>query len=384
MAAAPRLPTPQPPLPVRWQPVDWIPTTSTSQRCRHVWTSRSCRTSTCSFGRRASNVRRTSCSGRARTPNSSSSTPSGRTSTAGTCGGPASGTPPAIDAMAGPCPTRPPSRARQRTLGPDMGHQHTHVPTSGATHQWRLVLALCLSLTVLVVEVIGGLVIGSLALLADAGHVLTDVAGLGLALAAIRFAQRPPTARRTFGHLRLEILAAAVNAVVLSIVGVWVIVEAVRRWSDPPDVNGWPIVAVASLGLVANAIALVVLRAGARESLNVKGAYLEVFGDLVGSAAVVVAGLIIALTGWVRVDAIAAILVGLVVLPRAYLLFRETADVLMLSTPKDVALDDVREHILEVPGVIDVHDLHAWTITSGVRVLSAHVVVEPSALGGGG
>ncbi len=265
-----------------------------------------------------------------------------------------------------------------------MGHQHTHVPTSGATHQWRLVLALCLSLTVLVVEVVGGLIIGSLALLADAGHVLTDVAGLGLALAAIRFAQRPPTARRTFGYLRLEILAAAVNAVVLSIVGVWVIIEAVRRWSDPPHVNGWPIVAVASLGLVANAIALVVLRAGARESLNVKGAYLEVFGDLIGSGAVVIAGLIIALTGWVRVDSLAAILVGLVVLPRAYLLFRETAEVLMLSTPRDVELGDVRQHILDVPGVLDVHDLHAWTITSGVRVLSAHVVVEPAALGGGG
>ena len=245
-------------------------------------------------------------------------------------------------------------------------------------------LALCLSLTVLVVEVIGGLIIGSLALLADAGHVLTDVAGLGLALAAIRFAQRPPTARRTFGHLRLEILAAAVNAVVLSIVGVWVIVEAVRRWSDPPDVNGWPIVASRASAwwrTPSRSSSCEPAPARASTSRAPISRCSETSSDRAPSSS---RGLIIALTGWVRVDSLAAILVGLVVLPRAYLLFRETADVLMLTTPKDVELDDVRQHILDVPGVLDVHDLHAWTITSGVPGLSAHVVVEPSALGGGG
>jgi cobalt-zinc-cadmium efflux system protein len=261
---------------------------------------------------------------------------------------------------------------------------HDHSQTNAATHQWRLIVALGLSLVVLVAEVVGGLLIGSLALLADAGHVLTDVAGLGLALAAIQYARRPTSDRRTWGHLRVEILAAALNACVLSVVGVLVLIEAVRRWDHPPHVHGVPLLAVATLGLVTNTIALVVLRSGATESLNVKGAYLEVLGDLVGSGAVVVAAIIISTTGWQRADVVAAGLVGLVVLPRAFLLLRETIDVLMLATPRDVELDDVRRHVLELPGVVDVHDLHAWTITSGMRVLSAHIVVEPAALAGNG
>jgi cobalt-zinc-cadmium efflux system protein len=265
-----------------------------------------------------------------------------------------------------------------------VGHNHTHAPTSAATHQWRLALALGLSLVVLAAEVIGGLLIGSLALLADAGHVLTDVAGLGLALAAIQYARRPPSAKRTWGYLRVEILAAALNACVLSVVGVLVLIEAVRRWHQPPHVSGLPLLAVATLGLITNAIALAVLRTGAAESLNVRGAYLEVLGDLLGSGAVVVAAVVIITTGWARADVVAAGLVGLVVLPRAFLLLRETVDVLMLATPRDVELEDVRRHMLDVTGVLDVHDLHAWTITSGVRVLSAHVVVEPSVLGGNG
>jgi cobalt-zinc-cadmium efflux system protein len=249
-----------------------------------------------------------------------------------------------------------------------------------ALRLWQLALALGLSFIVLIAEVAGGLLLGSLALLADAGHVLTDVAGLGLALGAIRYARRPPTARRTWGSMRVEILAAAINACVLSVVGALVLIEAFRRWEHPPQVTGLPLLAVASLGLVTNAIALSVLRTGAAQSLNVRGAYLEVLGDLLGSGAVVVAAIVITTTGWARADVVAAALVGLIVLPRAFFLLRETIDVLMLATPRDVELDDVRRHMIDIAGVIDVHDLHAWTITSGMRVLSAHVVVEPAVI----
>jgi len=261
---------------------------------------------------------------------------------------------------------------------------HGHDVSAGQQHRWRLAVALGLSLVVLLVEVVGSAVLGSLALLADAGHVLTDVAGLGLALTAISFGKRPPTPRRTYGHQRLEILAAAFNACVLSVVGVIVVIEAVRRWGSPPTISGSALLAVACVGLVASTAALLVLRSGSRESLNVRGAYLEVLSDLLGSAAVVVAAIVILLTGWYGADTLAAVLIGAIVLPRAFFLLRDTVDVLMLATPRDVELEQVRRHVRDVPGVLDVHDLHAWTITSGMRVLSAHVVVEPDALAGEG
>ncbi|SBW26231.1 cation efflux protein [Candidatus Protofrankia californiensis] len=228
----------------------------------------------------------------------------------------------------------------------------------------------------------GGLVSGSLALLADAGHMATDAAGLGLALIAAVLAQRPATEVRTFGLARMEILAAVVNAAVLFALAGYILVEAGRRLTDSPEIGTGLMLVVALVGLAANAVSLWVLRHGQRTSLNVRGAYLEVLGDLLGSAAVVVAAVVIALTGFERADAVASVLVAVMILPRTWGLLREAVDVLLEATPRNVDLAAVRAHILAVPGVIGVHDLHAWTITSGLPVLSAHVVVDDATANG--
>lgn len=255
-----------------------------------------------------------------------------------------------------------------------------HAHGSGAgTHRTRLLGVFSLTLTFFLVELVGGFLANSLALLADAGHMFTDVAGIGLALLAITFAGRPATGTRTFGFLRLEILAAVVNAALLFGVAAYVLFEAWRRLSDPPEVASGLMLAVALLGLGANAISLYVLRGAQEQSLNMRGAYLEVMGDLAGSAAVIVAALVIALTGWTQADAVASALIGLLILPRTWGLLREAIDILLEATPKGVDLDEVRSHILRAAGVADVHDLHAWTITSGMNVVSAHVVLVEAA-----
>ena len=265
-----------------------------------------------------------------------------------------------------------------------MGAGHSHGTATGA-HRSRLLTALLITLTVMVAEVIGGLISGSLALLADAAHMLTDAAGVGLALLAAWFASRPATPERTFGYQRSEVLAAVVNALLLFGVAGFVLVEAVRRFtSPPPEVATGLMLGVAVVGLVANTISLLVLRGGQQESLNVRGAYLEVLGDLLGSAAVIVAAIVIALTGYTQADPIASALIGLMILPRTWGLLREAVDVLLEATPRGVDLTQVRQHLLDTPGVIDAHDLHAWTITSGLPVLSVHVVVAQDVLADGG
>ncbi|RKS75420.1 cobalt-zinc-cadmium efflux system protein [Motilibacter peucedani] len=269
------------------------------------------------------------------------------------------------------------------------GHVHSHAPIGGTVtgaYRRRLALTLALSLTVLVVEAVGAWAAGSVALLADAGHMLSDSAGVGISLLATTYAQRPPSAARTFGWQRAEVLAALANGVLLAGVSAYVLVTGVRRLFDPGEVHAALMLSVAAVGLVANAVALSLLHEGAKESLNVRSARLEVFSDLLGSAGVVVAGIVLALTGWDRADAVAAIAVGAMVVPRAVALLHEAANVLLEATPRGVDLDEVRAHILEVPGVVDVHDLHAWTITSGMPVLSAHVVVpeDQVACGQGG
>jgi cobalt-zinc-cadmium efflux system protein len=233
---------------------------------------------------------------------------------------------------------------------------------------------------ILVLQVIGGLVSGSLALLADAGHMLTDSTGLVIALGAVSLAGRPATSSRTFGLQRVEILAALTNGLLLVGVAVWVLIRAVDRWSQPEQVDSGLMLAVALVGAAANTVGLLILRGGKDESLNLRGAYLEVLGDLMGSAAVVVAAVVIMLTGWTRADSIASLAIVVLILPRAWSLLRDVVDVLLEATPKGVDLTTVREHIREVPGVVDVHDLHAWTITSGVPVLSAHVVVDDACI----
>lgn len=214
-----------------------------------------------------------------------------------------------------------------------MGAGHSHGTATGA-HRSRLLTALLITLTVMGAEVIGGLISGSLALLADAAHMLTDAAGVGLALLAAWFASRPATPERTFGYQRSEVLAAVVNALLLFGVAGFVLVEAVRRFtSPPPEVATGLMLGVAVVGLVANTISLLVLRGGQQESLNVRGAYLEVLGDLLGSAAVIVAAIVIALTGYTQADPIASALIGLMILPRTWGLLREAVDVLLEATP---------------------------------------------------
>lgn len=265
-----------------------------------------------------------------------------------------------------------------------MGHDHGHASSAAGAHRGRLVAVLGLTVLVLVVEVVGAAVTGSLALLADAGHMVTDVAGILLAVLAVTFAARPATPERTFGYYRLEILAAVVNAALLIGVAGFILVEAWQRWHSAPEVAGGPMLAFALVGLAANLAGIVLLRDGAKESINVRGAYLEVVGDLLGSVAVIVAAAVIALTGWDRADVVASVLVALMILPRAWSLLREAVDVLLEATPRGVDLEQVREHIEAVPGVLGTHDLHAWTISSGLPVLSAHVVVADDVLADGG
>ncbi|MDQ3782068.1 MAG: cation diffusion facilitator family transporter [Actinomycetota bacterium] len=255
-------------------------------------------------------------------------------------------------------------------------HHHDHAARAGARHTARLWWSLVLVGTVFVLEAVVGLVTGSLALLSDAGHMLTDVVGLAMALAAIHLANRAGTGGgRSFGLYRLEILAAFANAVLLFGVAGYVVVEAVRRLDDPPEIAAGTVLVVAAIGLVVNAIALLLLRPGAAESLNVEGAFLEVVADLIGSVGVIVAAVVIAATGWQWVDAVAGALLGLWILPRAWRLGRQALRVLLQAAPPGLDLTAVRADLAGVDGVVDVHDLHVWTLTSEMDVASAHVMV---------
>jgi cobalt-zinc-cadmium efflux system protein len=259
------------------------------------------------------------------------------------------------------------------------------VPGRGSVshrHAPRLAAALAISLGILVAELLAGVASNSLALLADAGHVFADVSGMAFTLVAIKLAARPRSDARTFGLYRLEIVAAAANALLLLAIAAFVLYEAVRRLLSPPDVDAGIVALVAAGALLANLISIRLLSSGRHESLPVKGAYLEVLGDVLGAGAVLVAGLIILTTGWTQADAVASIIVAVLIIPRTLALLRESMDVLMEATPRGVDLDHVRQHILEAPGVNDVHDLHAWTITSGMNVVSAHVVLSPDAQAG--
>jgi cobalt-zinc-cadmium efflux system protein len=238
------------------------------------------------------------------------------------------------------------------------------------------VLVLAITTAVFLLQVVGGVLSGSLALLADAGHMLTDSTGLLIATIASLLAARPATAARTYGLQRAEVLAALANGMLLVAVGVWVLVQAVQRWDAATEISGGLMLAFAVVGGVANAVALVLLHRPQAESLNLRGAYLEVLGDLLGSVAVIVAAVVILTTGYARADSIASILIFAMIIPRAWSLLREVVDVLLEATPKGVDLAEVRRHICGVDGVIDVHDLHVWTITSGSPALSAHVVVD--------
>ncbi|MFE3826456.1 cation diffusion facilitator family transporter [Streptomyces sp. NPDC059092] len=269
-------------------------------------------------------------------------------------------------------------------MGAGHNHGHTHGgPPSGTTtaaYRGRLRIALGITLSVMVVEIIGGIVSDSLALIADAAHMATDAVGLGMALLAIHFAARPADEFRTFGYARAEILAALANCLLLLGVGGYLLYEAVERFITPPETRGGLTIVFALIGMAANLVSLSLLTRGQSESLNVRGAYLEVLADTLGSFAVLVSAGIILATGWQLADPIAGLLIGLMIVPRTVKLLRETLNVLLEAAPKDVDMSEVRAHMLALPGVADVHDLHAWTITSGMPVLSAHVVVDQDAL----
>ena len=229
----------------------------------------------------------------------------------------------------------------------------------GPGQRRRLAIVLAITITVLVVEVVGGLLAHSLALLADAGHMLADVAGLSLALLAAALANRPATPQRTWGYRRAEVLAAAAQAAVLLAVGVVILVEAVRRLVDPPDVSSGLMLVFGAIGLIGNVVAIAVLAGSRSENLNMRAAFLEVVNDALGSAAVLVAAVTVSAFGWLRADPVASLLIGGLILPRTWRLLRETVDVLMEATPRGLDLDSVRARLLTVDHVHDVHALHA-------------------------
>jgi cobalt-zinc-cadmium efflux system protein len=254
---------------------------------------------------------------------------------------------------------------------------HSHGVTATGRHRQTLITVLALTTLVAVGEVIGAVITGSLVLFADAAHMAADAAGLGLSLFAAFAAARPPTERRTFGYARAEILAAMANAVLLLAMAGFILYEAIRRLVSPTDIGSGLLIVFGVIALAANAVSLLLLRQGQAESLNLRGAFLEVASDTLGAAAVIVTGVIIATTGFTRADPIASLIVGLLILPRTWRLLRETVDVLLEASPRGMDLNEVRRHMTTLAGVRDVHELHAWTITSGLPVLSAHVVVDP-------
>jgi cobalt-zinc-cadmium efflux system protein len=251
------------------------------------------------------------------------------------------------------------------------GHDHT----AGANQQ-SLKIALGLTTTFLLVEIVGGVVTQSLALISDAAHMFTDVAALAIALAAIHIAKRPADRRRTFGYHRFEILAAAFNAMLLFGVAVYILYEAYLRLKAPPEIHSTGMLVIAVVGLAANLLSMQVLRGGQESSLNVKGAYLEVWADMIGSVGVIVGAIVLKVTGWSWVDSTVAILIGLWVVPRTWTLLKASVNILLEGVPEDVDMDKVKDALLAVPGVLSLHDLHVWSVTSGKSTLTVHLVTQ--------
>jgi cobalt-zinc-cadmium efflux system protein len=263
------------------------------------------------------------------------------------------------------------------TGDPGAAHGHAHPPLP--QHQRPLVSVLALLLLFTLVEFVGGWLAHSLALLADAGHMLTDAGSLALSLFAMWFARRPATDAKTFGYLRLEILASLLNGVLLIGICVGIFIEAAHRLSHAPAVNAVMMVGIGGAGIAVNILAAGLLHRGAGESLNIRGAYLHVLGDLAGSLAAVLAGVIIILTGWLPADPITSVLVAMLILFSAWRLLRDSVNVLLEAVPRGIDLGELRRALDAIPGVDDVHDLHVWTLTSGVLAMSGHAVVADAA-----
>lgn len=271
---------------------------------------------------------------------------------------------------------KPARRGMQHQATEGSGHAHTHGREASPR---ALTKALVLTGAFLVVEVIGGIVTGSLALLSDAAHMFTDTAALAIALAAIKLGERPADLRRTFGYRRFEVLAATANAVLLFGVAIYILYEGYRRFIDPPEIQSLGMLAIAAVGFVVNMAAMRILSSEQERSVNVRGAYLEVWSDMLGSLGVILAAVVLWLTGWAWVDTVVAVGIGLWVLSRAWSLLTETVNVLLEGVPEGLDLNEVSQLIASTAGVAGVHDLHVWALTSGVPSLSAHLVIQQGA-----
>ncbi|MBP2412834.1 cobalt-zinc-cadmium efflux system protein [Arthrobacter stackebrandtii] len=260
--------------------------------------------------------------------------------------------------------------------GHDHSHSHSHGGAPGESHHKRIAIALGITLAVFVFQVIGSILTGSLALLFDSAHVLTDAGGLAMALLAARLMVRPASSKRTWGFARAEVLAATAQAAVLLAVGLVVLVEGIQRLFNPTEIASQEMIWFGAIGLLGNIISMFVLMGGRNKNFNMRAAFLEVLNDALGSVAVIVAAIIISTTGWLQADAIVAMLIGALILPRTVKLLLETIHVLLESTPSGLDLDEVRKHILGLDHVRSVHDLHASQIATGLPILSAHVVVD--------
>lgn len=262
-------------------------------------------------------------------------------------------------------------------------HDHAHPHGShGTGHRRLLAISLGITATVMLVQIVGAVLSGSLALLADAAHMFADASALVIALIASAVAARPADARRTFGYQRAEVFGALINGILLTVLAVMIAVEGVQRLLDPAEAEiAAPLMlVVAIVGLIANGIAMWLLSGAQRTNINVRGAYLEVMGDLLGSLAVIVAAVVILLTGWSRADAVVSLLIAAMILPRAFGLLREVVSVFAESAPKGTDIEEIRHHLAEMDGVVAVHDVHVWQITRGAPVFSAHVAVDPRIL----
>jgi cobalt-zinc-cadmium efflux system protein len=255
-----------------------------------------------------------------------------------------------------------------------MSAAHDH--GAGNANEKSLWIVLVLTTGFMLAEILGGVLTKSLALISDAAHMFTDGAALAIALAAIRIGKRAADHKRTFGYYRFEILAAAFNAVVLFLVAAYILYEAYQRFRSPPEIQSVGMLVVALIGLVINFVGMRILRSGANSSLNMKGAYLEVWADMLGSLGVIAAALIIYFTQWAWVDAVVAAAIGLWVLPRTWKLLKESLNILLEGVPMDVNLDDIEKALLAVPGVREIHDLHVWALSSGKNSLTVHVVLS--------
>lgn len=257
-----------------------------------------------------------------------------------------------------------------------MSDTNKQTVSASSRHKKNLLIVLALSGTYLIAEVIGGIATKSLALLADAAHMLTDVVGLLLAFIAIKIGERKASPEKTFGYYRTEILAAVINAVVLLCISIFVLYEAFQRFKNPPEVQSGSMMIVAGIGLVVNIIGILIIRKDSNASLNMKGAYFEVLSDMLTSVGVMIAGIVMLTTQWFYADPIISAAIGLLIIPRTLKLLMEAVNVLLEGTPKDVDISKLRSSLEELPGIKEIHDLHVWSLTSGVNAMSAHVIAD--------